>query len=309
MTLVKHSYGAGYKATMRSRILKRLCVPLLAVTGLFIGNALHAAATAEPMHIVSLNPCIDIILVELVPRARIAAISHYSLDPYRSTIAALARTLPVTYETAEEVVALKPDLVLAGRHSAIATRNALRRVGIRFELFDVPESVAASLEQIRRIAALLGRRQQGELLIARIERSLHAARPAADYAPFTAIIYEPGGLTAGSATVTNELMTIVGLRNAALRHGVRTHRPLSLELLVSAPPQILLVGETSTGAPTQAERVVQHRVLRALQTRMRREIFPARLLYCAGPAMIEAVDTLVTARDNAQRSLVAQAIR
>ena len=197
----------------------------------------------------------------------------------------------------------------AGRHSAIATRNALRRVGIRFELFDVPDSINASLEQIRRIAALLGRSPQGELLVARIENALSAARPAADHQALTAVVYQPGGLTAGAATVTGELMAVVGLHNVAARYGVQTYRPLSLELLISAPPQILLAGETSAGAPTHAERTIHHRALRALQSQMQRESFPARLLYCAGPTMIDALDALVAARENTQRALAAQAVR
>lgn len=290
--------------------MKRFSIPLLAIATLFLANGIDAAAAASPpARIVSLNPCIDAILVELVPHERIAAISHYSLDPYRSTIAALAKTLPVTSETAEEVVALKPDLVLAGRHSAIATRNALRRVGIHFELFKVPDTVEESLEQVRYIAALLGRSHQGELLIARIERSLSAARPAADHTALTAVVYQPGGLTAGAATVTGELMEIAGLNNVAARYGVRTYRPLSLELLISAPPQILLAGETSPGAPTHAERVVHHRALRSLQSQMQREVFPARLLYCAGPTMIDTLDALVAARENARRNLAAQTNR
>ncbi len=113
-----------------------------------------------------MNLCLDSVLVELVPREHILALSQYSRDPWRSTIADIAATLPYTNETAEEVVALQPDLVLASRHSAIATRNALKRVGVRFELFGVPQSIDESIEQIRRLATLLHREAEGEALIA-----------------------------------------------------------------------------------------------------------------------------------------------
>lgn len=270
-----------------------------------LGLALNAwaddarAGTQPPRRIVSLNLCVDPILIEIVPLEHITALSHYSRDPARSTIAALAQKLPITYETAEEVVALEPDLVLASRHSAIATRNALRRVGIRFELFEVPDSIAASFDQVRQVAALLGREREGEILIARIERALQAARRPADAAPLTAAIYQPGGLSAGAQTVTGELMQLVGLENIAARYGVKSYRPLPLEVLIAAPPDVLLVGEVSPGAPMQAERVIEHRALRALRSRMTRERFPARLLYCAGPTMIPALDALVAARESA----------
>lgn len=248
-----------------------------------------------PARIVSLNPCLDAILVELVPRQRITAISHYSRDPLRSPIASLAQSLPITYETAEEIVALRPDLVLTSRHSAIPTRNALRRVGIRYELFDVAFSVSDSLAQIRRIAALVGSPEEGEALAAKIERAIAAAR-LPDGAPrLTAAVYETGGLTAGANTVTNELMQIVGLDNLAARYDIRTHAPLPLELLVATPPDLLLVGEVPAAAGTQAAQIVRHRALRKLPSA--RRDFPARFMYCSGPTIVEEAAALAAARD------------
>ena len=176
---------------------------------LCLAAALLAATSAPaqadaPTRIVSLNQCLDAILVELVPKERIAAISHYSRDPLRSPIAALAQTLPITYESAEEIVALRPDLVLASRHSAIPTRNALRRVGIHYELFDVPFSVKESLAQIRQIAALVDNAAAGEALVTRIERAIEAARLPPGAPRLTAAVYETGGLTAGGSTVTDD---------------------------------------------------------------------------------------------------------
>jgi len=259
-----------------------------------------AGAAPAPQRIVSMNLCLDSVLVELVPREHILALSQYSRDPWRSTIAAVAQKLPYTNETAEEVVALKPDLVITSRHSAIATRNALRRVGVRFELFGVPDTVAESFSQIRKLAALLQRQEQGEALIARIEGAIARARPPPGTRIVTAAVYQPGGMSAGLSTVTNELMEIAGLHNVAVDHGIEDYRPLSLEQLISSPPQILLVGETTRGAPTHAERVVHHRALRALQSRMLRESFPARLIYCSGPTMIDALDALVAAREHSR---------
>ena len=281
--------------------MKRLLRMVIALAGL--ASCGIGAAVTPPMRIVSLNLCVDDILVELLPHERIAALTHYSRDPYRSTIYQIAQHLPVTYETAEEVVALQPDLVFAGRHSAIATRNALRRVGIPFEMFEVPQTVAESVAQIRRIAALLGREPQGEALIQRIESALRAAKPAPGTPVLTAGVYQPGGLTAGPKTITGELMQIVGMQNVAGGYGIRSYSPLPLEQLISSPPQVLLVGETSNGAPMREEQIVHHRALRALQSQMKQEPFPARLLYCAGPTMIQSLGALVAARDDAQRTL------
>jgi iron complex transport system substrate-binding protein len=272
-----------------SRLLSVLLLTLAAA------SARAAAPQPSPARIVSLNQCLDAILVELVPTERIAAISHYSRDPLRSPIAELAQRLPITYESAEEIVALRPDLVLASRHSAIPTRNALRRVGIRYELFDVAFTVSDSLAQIRRIAALAGEAAAGEALVARIERAIEVARAQPGAPRLTAAVYETGGLTAGANTVTDELMQIVGFDNLAARYGIRTHQPMQLELLVAAPPDLLLVGEVPAAGGTQAARIVQHRVLRKLPST--RWEFPARFMYCSGPTIVEEVAALAAARD------------
>lgn len=271
--------------------------PLLAA--LWLAPAAQADEAHHPMRIVSLNMCVDSIVIELVSHDRIMALSHYARDPQRSTIADKARHLPITYETAEEVVALRPDLVLTSRHSAIATRNALKRVGIRFELFDVPDTVEESLAQVRTVAKLLDAEREGEVMVARIQAAIDAARLPPGELPFTAAIYQPGGLSAGANTVAGELMEITGLQNIAARYGVTSYRPLPLEVLVSSPPDVLLVGETSPGAPMQQEKIVRHRALRALDSQMTQAVFPARLLYCAGPTMVESVAALVHAREQA----------
>lgn len=266
-------------------------------------------ATAAPTRIVSLNPCIDGLLVELAPHEHIAAISHYSRDPWQSTIADIAQTLPITHETAEEVVALQPDLVLAGQYSAVATRHALARVGIRVELFDVPTSIAESHAQVRRLAALVHQEQRGETLIARIDAAIAAARRPQGTPTLTAAVYQAGGLTAGVGTITDELMRIVGLDNIPSRYGIYQHQPIAIEDLLRSPPDILLVGDTTEGAPTHAERIVNHRALRALHERMARMEYPARLLYCAGPTMLYALDALVAARDRTLQVRQARLVR
>lgn len=270
----------------------------LLFVALLLGASLAGAAPNDaPRRIVSLALCVDGMLVELVPHDRIAAVSHYARDPWRSTIADVAQRLPITYETAEEIVALKPDLVLTGRHSALATRNAMKRVGIPFEVFDVPMSIAASHAQVRRLAKLLHAEARGEALIARIDAAVEAARPSAATPRLSAAVYQPGGLTAGLGTITDELMGAVGLENLPARYDIRKHRGISMEDLLLSPPDILLVGDTTEAAATHAERIVNHRALRALGHRMTRMEYPARLIYCAGPTMLHALDALVAARD------------
>src|SRR3546814_11450986 len=78
------------------------------------------AAAAKPQRIVSLNPCVDAVLMRIADPGQIAAISQYSLDPQATSIPIeQASHFAATSGTAEEVLAKRPDLVIAGHHVEI----------------------------------------------------------------------------------------------------------------------------------------------------------------------------------------------
>jgi iron complex transport system substrate-binding protein len=258
-----------------------------------------AAATPAPRRVVSLNPCLDSILVEVADPGQIAALSHYSRNPAQSAIAAVARRYPFTWGSAEEVVALRPDLVLTSGMGAMALTGVLPRLHVRQASFTVPDSVAESLAQVRRVAALVGHPDRGEALAARIRASLAAAAPKPGQPRLGALIYEYHGLASGPGTLVDELMRRAGFDNLAPAYGLRRTGDVPLEQLVANPPQVLLAGRLAPGEPVWADRVLSHPALAALAPRMRRETFPETLMFCGGPSIIPAVAALARAREDA----------
>ena len=128
--------------------------------------------------IVSLNPCADQLLLALVPPARIAAISHYSRDPAATSIPlAVARRLRATAGTAEEVIALSPDLVVATSFTQPATRAAFARAGLRVVYLGSPTTVAGSRAQVGTVARVVGAEARGRELVGRIDAAVREARP------------------------------------------------------------------------------------------------------------------------------------
>lgn len=278
---------------MSWRITRRSALAAGAAVGL------GAAARPGPRRIVSLNPCLDAILVHVADRGQIAALSHYSHEPSSSSVGPLARSFPFTYESAEEVLALRPDLVLMARHSSPATREALKRLGIPASLFAVPESVSESLAQVRQVAAAVHRPARGQALVARIEAALAAAAPPPGAPRLTALIYQSGGFASAPGTLMDEMMRRAGFENAAARYGLKRTGNVPLERLVADPPDVLLAGEKAPGAPTWADRVLAHPALARVAGRMHRASFPQQLTFCGGPVLIETARMLASARDGA----------
>ena len=123
--------------------------------------------------IVSLNPCLDAIVVAVADGDQVLALSHYSLNPAASSIAPeIAGRYTVIGGTAEEVLALDPDIVLASTFIAPATRAAFEQLGITVETFGSPATIEESFEQIRRVGTLTGKDEAAQTLVAKIRESL-----------------------------------------------------------------------------------------------------------------------------------------
>jgi iron complex transport system substrate-binding protein len=249
-----------------------------------------AMAAARPARIVSINPCLDAILIEVADPAQIAGISHYSRDPRATSIPLeKASRFAATSGTAEEIIALKPDLVLSGIPAAPSTLAVLARLKVPVASFGIATSVAESRRQVQAIAAAVGHPERGAPLVARIDAAMAAAhRPGR---PVPALIWQGGGLVPGRGTLVDELMRHAGLYNQSAGFGLRNWDVLPLELLAARPPQLLFIDTTAD------DPMLHHPVLDRLAKRMKREPFPERLLSCAGPTIVPAVARLSAARD------------
>lgn len=256
--------------------------PLLLLAAALAGCAQHGSgARRDAGGIVSVNPCADAILLRLVPPERVAAISRYSQDPAATSIPLdLARRFRGTAGTAEEVIALEPDLVLASSFTPVATRDAFRRAGLRTLYLDAPATVAASEAQVRQVAAAVGQPARGETMVAAIARAADAPPPRGPVP--AALMFIAGDLANGGGTLLDEMMRRAGLRNAAADYGLAFTGSLPTELLVAHPPAVVIApDEGRIGA-------LRRRLLP--DTRFAR--FDRTLVNCGGPTIVPAMARL-----------------
>ncbi|WP_234027122.1 ABC transporter substrate-binding protein [Erythrobacter sp. KY5] len=240
---------------------------------------------------VSLNPCLDAILVEVADPDQILALSHYSRDPAASSMdVATARQYGVTGGTAEEVIALQPDIVLASTFIAPATKAALERSGLRVETFDSPRTASESALQVSRLGDLTGNEVIADNLARAITTPLWPPQNPPEPGPMwqpepdpSVVLWQAGQIVAGNETLIADLLREEGFvsHSAALGMGQADH--LGLEQILADPPDVLLVAGDSAGQ--------RHPALLRLKDTWVREFDPA-LFYCGGPSILKAREEL-----------------
>ena len=242
---------------------------------------------AAPRKIVSLNLCVDQYLLALADRGQIAGLTFNADDPDMSAAAREARGLPMLVPSAEEVLAIQPDLVVGMPARGSAVMTALK--GQDYPALDLraADDFAAIAEQMRILARAVGHPGRGEMLIARMERDLAAlGKPGRGR---VAAYYQRRGFLTGTGTLVDDLMQRVGLVNLAEQLGKPPLSRLSIEELVAARPDFLIVESATDRVRDQGTEMLHHPALRDIP-RLR---LPEAWTVCGGPAYVRAAQSLV----------------
>lgn len=250
---------------------------------------------APPIHptIVSLNPCSDAVLAEVADPGQILALSHYSSDPSSSSMdLAVARRFPSVSGSVEEVMALRPEMVITGTFVPSATADAFDRLGLRLEKVPIATSVADSKAQVMQIARLAGHPERGEALIRRIDAALAAAAPPRGAKPVSTVVWQSGGIVPGESTLIADLLQHAGLSSFSAERGMGQAEILPLEVMLADPPSVILA---ASDVPSDADRMLSHPALKALGN-TRHEWFDPSLLWCGGPTIMRSAARLAEIR-------------
>lgn len=203
----------------------------------------HAAPVFPPQRIVSLTLGTDEMVLALVARERIAALTYLADDPRYSNIVAEARAIPHKVRgNAELVLARQPDLVLVAAYTPATAKDLLRHIGISLVELDSYDSLASIEHNILTVGRALGEEARAQQLVATMKRRLDAVQRQIDDAPRPRVVYySPGGFVAGPQTIMHDVLTYAGARNAATEVGVQGMKKLSAETLVTLNPAVILV--------------------------------------------------------------------
>jgi iron complex transport system substrate-binding protein len=234
----------------------------------------------------SLTICTDELLMDLAPPSRIASISYLSREKAALKLWPEAQRLPVNHNTAEEILAAKPDLVLTLVYASTDLRALLEKSGIRF--LEVPQ--AENFAQIRSVTRMvgdaIGARPRADALIARMDASLQNLAAAKPRQAIRVAGWGGGGFVPGRRTLFNAVLAAAGGTDIAPDDSY-----YDVESLIAAKPDILAFADDYIGSPSLRDDQNDHPLLLKLYAG-RRIVYPAAYLNCGAPESGEAAHRL-----------------
>lgn len=190
---------------------------------------------ARPVRIVSLAPSVTEVLFALGLDREIVGINDS--DDYPPERVRGRPRVGGAIVSLERVVALKPDLVVGMpslQHDQLVRLRTLRLPVLAVDAASVDETV----DLVRLLGRVTGRRRQAEDLALSLQRRAAAVRPSLRRTAYIEVWHEPV-LAAGGATLADDLVTRAG--GANIFGNRRGYVPVPLEEVVSRNPQVILL--------------------------------------------------------------------
>jgi iron complex transport system substrate-binding protein len=250
------------------------------------------AAQAQPQRILSLNLCTDQLLIDLAEPERIIGLSPYARDASRSWVSERVARLPALSGTAEEAIALRPDLVVSSQYMKRETAALIAARGIQVIAFEDPATLAAARAQILAFGRLIGAEARAEARVAELDSALSELRRVALASPKRVLPFARRGWVAGRETLLGDLLREAGLTNVAGELGLGIGGFARLEAVVLLRPDLLLLTREPDRAEDQGQALLLHPALARLFPPERRLVLGESLTVCGGPALAEALRRL-----------------
>ena len=215
------------------------------------GTAVEIAT--EPLHIVSLTPATTEILFKLGAGPRVVATTDF--DDYPPEAVALPDVASYTSVDVEKIVGLEADLVIAGGNSfndpaAIAQ---LRELKVPVVVTYAPD-IATVLKDIELIGTAIGRAGEARDLTAAMRADFDQVAAATADLSRPRVFYELDATTdlytAADKSFIAEMIELAG--GDPITTGSTTDFAISLEKLVTADPEVIILGDSVYGVTPEA---------------------------------------------------------
>lgn len=248
------------------------------------------AWAASSPRIASMNVCTDELLVPLADAGQIVGLSRFSRAARMDKD---APRFPKLSGGAEDLLVLKPDVVVASLFDKRSTRELLKANDVHVIEFPVPRNIAEVKAQIREMGEITGHPDRAAAEIARLDAALARARRAVGGTHYRVLQLSPRGWVDGSNSFMSSLLTEAGLVNTAGELGFSSGGFASLETIVNLKPDLLVVSQADGIARDEGHAFLLHPALERFYPPEKRIVIPEALTECGSVTLADALEVLV----------------
>jgi iron complex transport system substrate-binding protein len=271
----------------------------IGVAALICVACIAPAAAADLPRIASMNVCTDQLLLSLADPAQILGLSRYSHDRFQSWETEAGK-YPRLSGGAEDILVLKPDIVVASLFDKRSTRELLKAHGIRLAEFSVPDTLDEARDQIRQMGDITGHPDRAAAEIARLDDAIARARGMVTHKPHRVLALSRRGWV-GHDSLVSSLLAETGLVNAAGDLGVTSGGYASLEAIVKLKPDFIVVSGGGDYAEDDGRAFLLHPALERFYPTDKRIVIPDRLTECGSVRLADALDVLIAELKRVER--------
>ncbi|NSW90559.1 MAG: ABC transporter substrate-binding protein [Firmicutes bacterium] len=200
----------------------------------------------KPEKIVSLTLTTDEMLLSLVDKKRITALSHLSVDPGISNVVKEAEEIPVKVKLElETLISLQPDLIIVADWTDENAVKQLRDANITVYALATPNNIDEVKEAVLKVAELVGEKEKGKDVISWMDAKLKAIEDKVKSLKadekLKALSCDSFLYTYGKGTTFDDITKHAGVINLASEQGMEMWQEISKEKIVELNPDILFL--------------------------------------------------------------------
>ena len=212
----------------------------LVVTFIFLLPIQVFAVTVNPVKsntvtkVLSLDLCTDWILAKHANPSQVIALSPLM---HQYPVDWVGQDWPTHDGSLEQILELKPDLVITGEYNALLLRRRLRELGVRVEVLPLPKNLSQVNKYEQRLLSLIG-------------KSTDKASKPPQFKPSSQpkeklLLLGANGIGTGRSTFEDDLLRYAGWDNYLLDEG---YINLDLEKVATDPPDAILWSAPASAA-------------------------------------------------------------
>ena len=202
---------------------------------------------AKPKKILTFAMYTDQIVLGLVTSDRLVGINVLLDDPVVSNIIPIAKkvTRKIGDPSAEQVLSMKPDLIIVSDWTDAAKIQSMRDLGLKVVSVKAPVTIQDAKDAVSQVAAAIGEPEKGKQLVGLMDKKLAEIREKTSKIKpeqrknivLLSLMTNYGGLGCAYDAACQEANVINGISAA----GLKTGQQLTKEMLIKINPDIMLM--------------------------------------------------------------------